>query len=163
MKLELTVDSKDLLKALVAGPSVLERHMRLAMMRVTMEMARSAKARAPKALSTLTNTIQAVHVSPYEGLVTAGTDYARAVEEGARGGSRMQPVSSILDWVKVRRLTPRDATMDQRDLAFMIARSIAQKGTPAQPFMRPALEDNRERAIRRINAAIRGALKEIAA
>ncbi|HHJ11894.1 MAG TPA: hypothetical protein ENK00_01835 [Chromatiales bacterium] len=123
-------------------------------------MARDARRRAPKAFSTLTNAIRGDQVSPFEGRVVAGVDYARAVEEGTRGGA-FPPVRNILDWVKVTRQVPDDPAMDQADLAYVIARAIARRGTPAQPFMGPAFEDNKARAQRRIDAAVQAALREM--
>lgn len=160
MSLELRVETKDLQRAMAAGPAVLEKHMARAVGRATQEMARDARRRAPKAFSTLTNAIRADQVSPFEGRVVAGVDYARMVEEGTDGGA-IPPERFILDWINVRRIEPRDPSMDVEDLAFVIARSIAVKGTPAQPFMGPAFDDNKARAERSINNAIKSALKEI--
>lgn len=162
--LELTINSKGLERALANSPRILEKHVARAISRSVQEMARSAKRNAAKAFSTLTNAITATQPSPLEGLATAGTDYALAVEEGTDPGGSMPPVQHILDWIKVIKLEPRDPDMTQEDLAFVIARSIAfKKGTPAQPFMQPAFDDNVARAERRINKAINDALKEIAA
>ncbi|MFA7666455.1 MAG: HK97-gp10 family putative phage morphogenesis protein [Burkholderiaceae bacterium] len=163
MSLELTVDSRELQRAMLASPAILGKHLTRAIERVTLEMARDARRRAPKAFSTLTQSINSAMVSPVEGLVFAGADYARLVEEGTRGGSgrRPPPKANILDWIKVRRIQPDDPTMSQEDLAYVFARSIARKGTPAQPFMRPAYEANRVKAEQRISKAIDAALTEI--
>jgi len=160
MSLKLTVESKALQSAMVLGPAILEKHMRRAIGRATQEMARDARRRAPKAFSTLTSAIRADQPTAYEGRVVAGVDYARAVEEGTKGGA-FPPVQHILDWVKVTRQVPDDPNMSQEDLAFVIARSIAAHGTPPQPFMAPAFEHNKASAQRRIDNAIRNALKEI--
>lgn len=163
MSLELTVDSNELQRAMVASPRILGKHLTRAIERTVLEMARAAKRGAPKASSLLTNAINSVMVSPVEGLVFAGVDYARMVEDGTRGGDgrRLPPKDNILDWIKVRRIQPDDPDMSQEDLAYVIARSIARKGTPAQPFMGPAYEDNRAKAERRISKAIDAALTEI--
>jgi len=160
MSMELRIESKGLQRALAASPAILGRHMSLAIGRSVQEMARSAKRNAPKAFSTLTNAIGAIQSSPLEGLVVAGVDYARAVEEGTEGGA-FPPVQNILDWIQVTKQVPDDPDMSQADLAYVIARSIAEHGTPAQPFMAPAFEDNKARAERNINNAINSALKEI--
>ncbi|MFZ5621171.1 MAG: HK97-gp10 family putative phage morphogenesis protein [Pseudomonadota bacterium] len=162
MSLELTVDSRELQRAMLASPAILGKHLTRAIERVTLEMARDARRRAPKAFSTLTNSINSAMVSPVEGLVFAGADYARLVEEGTRGGSgRQPPKDNLLDWIKVRRIQPDDPAMSQEDLAYVFARSIARKGTPAQPFMKPAYEANRVKAEQRIAKAIDAALAEI--
>lgn len=161
MSLELTVESRNLQRAMLASPQILGKHLTRAIGRVIQEMARDAKRKAPKAFSTLVNSVGAVQPSPVEGVVFSGVDYARAVEEGRDGGGRMPPRAHIEDWIKVRRIVPDDPSMSQRDLSFVIARSIARNGTPAQPFMAPAYEDNRARAERRISDAINAALQEI--
>lgn len=160
MSLELTIDSRELQRALLAGPHVLEKHLDRAIGRTVQEMARSARRHAPKAVSTLVNTIKPEQPSALEGRVVVGVDYARAVEEGTAGG-RFPPVDNILDWVKVTRQVPDDPSLSPDDLAFVIARSIARRGTPPQPYLAPALEENRSRAERRISQAIDDALREL--
>ena len=162
MSLELTVDSRNLQRAMLASPAILGKHLERAIGLVTQEMARDARRRAPKAFSLLVKSIGAIQASPVEGLVVAGTDYAKAVEEGTRGGGRMPPRQNIEDWIRVRRIVPDDPSMSQRDLSYVIAASIAMKGTPAQPFMAPAYEANRLKAETRIAKAIDAALTEIA-
>ncbi len=158
--MELQIDTKALRKALALGPRVLERHLSFAIERSVQEMARQARREAPKAFSTLTNSIRPVRQSSVESLVVAGVDYAAMVEKGTQGGS-VPPEQPILDWIRVVGVTPSRPDMDEEDLAYVIARSIAARGTPAQPFMAPAFEGNKRRAERRINKAIDDALKEM--
>lgn len=161
MPLELTIEASALQRALLASPRALERHLDRAIGRVTQEIARDARIKAPKAFSTLTNSIRGFRPSTSEGIVAPGVDYARLVEEGTEGGGdRLPPTRNLLDWVKVKGISPNDPDMTQEDLAFAIARSIAVKGTPAQPYLRPALEENRARAERLISRAIDDALRE---
>ena len=161
----LSIDTRALDRALTHAPVALAREMNRAIARTVQAMARSARRRAPKAHSQLVNAIAAVQTSPFEGLVTAGTDYARMVEEGTgpqgesgQASSGFPPESVILDWIRVKRIVPDDPEMSQEDLAFVIARSIALKGTPPQPFLTPAFDDERVAAERRIQAAIDRAL-----
>lgn len=167
--LEISVESDRLVKALLLAPRALQKHMDRAIGRAALEIARSWRRRAPKAHSTYTNSIRSEQVSPFEAVAVAGVDYARAVEEGtgiygprAAASGKAPPVNAIYDWVRVKNITPDDPTMDQMDLAFVIARSIAARGTPAQPSAAAALEENRARAEQLINAAIDAALTEVA-
>lgn len=59
--------------------------------------------------------------------------YGRFVNNGRRAGSTMPPPSIILQWMKVRNIG-NDLTKEyqRRGLAFVIARSIAEKGIPPQ-------------------------------
>ncbi|MCW8830666.1 MAG: hypothetical protein OQK32_03995 [Gammaproteobacteria bacterium] len=157
-ELSLSIHSDNLMRALLQVPDKLEKEMGHATARNIKEIARSARHHAPKAFSTLTQSINDVMISAYEGLVAPGVDYAQAVEEGTDGGN-MPPVQNILDWIMVRNIEPNKPDMDQEDLAFVMVHSIAHRGTPAQPYMQPALEDNRERAERRYNEAIKRALQ----
>ena len=154
----LSIHSDNLMRALLQVPDKLEKEMGNATLRNVKEIARSAREKAPKAFTTLTQSINDVMVSAYEGLIAPTVDYAQAVEEGTDGGA-MPPVQNILDWIRVRNIEPNDSEMDQEDLAFTVARSLAHRGTPEQPYMEPALEDNRDRAERRYNEAIERALQ----
>jgi len=158
--MEIVIDNKRIVQAFEASPAILTKHLNRAIGRVVREMARDARRGAPKASSTLTNSISQRLPSPLSGEVFAGVDYARMVEEGTgRGG--FPPRRTLLDWIRTRRIEPRRAGMDDNALAYVIGRSIARKGTPAQPYMAPALEKNRARAAKRVDDAIDAALREI--
>lgn len=169
MTIELTVNTKALQNALVRGPKIIEKHLDLAILKTVKEMAKAARQNAPRAHNLLMNTIHPLQISAYEGLVVAGADYASLVEFGTKPDGHIpgkrsdsKRYKAVLDWVRVGSgIHPDDPDMSQEDLAYVIARSIALKGTPAKPFMEPAFEDNRERAVRNINEAIRRALSEI--
>jgi len=164
MRLELTASNSRLNQALALAPKALERHMDDAIDVITQMMARDARIKAPKAFSTLTDSIRRTRPSRYEGIIAPAVNYARMVEEGTKGaGDRLPPHASILDWIKVKHITPRDPEMTEDQLAHVIARSIAIKGTPAQPYLAPAFEDNKASAARRIDAAIDAALREVSA
>ncbi len=166
MSLEMRVESDRLARALARKPGQLAVELNNAVGRTVLEVARTARRNAPKASSLLVNAINGIQTAPLEGLVLAATDYAQAVEEGTgvygetgRPSGKMPPVANIMDWIKVRRIQPDDPDMDQKDLAFVIARSIARSGTPPQPFMTPAFEKHRDRFRRRVEAAVEMALQ----
>jgi hypothetical protein len=58
--------------------------------------------------------------------------YGLFVERGTR--PHWPPVAAVSGWARRHGISP-----------FLVARSIARKGTRAQPFMGPALERNRDR------------------
>lgn len=159
--MEIVIDNRRLIEAFAASPRILTKHLDKAIGRVVRAMARDARKGAPKASSTLTNSINQRQPSPLSGEVYSGVDYARMVEEGTgRGG--FPPKRALMDWIRDRRIQPRRAGMSDDALAFLIGRSIARRGTRAQPFMAPALDKNRAQATRRIDQAIDAALREIA-
>lgn len=142
-------------------PKRLADEVRPEILRTVIEIARTARRKAPKALSNLVNSVTQRMESALEGVVFAGQQHGIMVEEGTGiyGAARVPsgkrpPIGAILDWIRVRRIVPDQAGTTERDLAWMIATKIAQTGTPKQPFMRPAAEEHRATGIRRIQAAI---------
>ena len=169
--LELTITPNPTLfaRAMAASPERLEREMSGAISRLVAEMARAARDKAPKATSLLTHSIAARMTGPLEGVVASGVDYARAAEEGTglwgphkQASGKLPPVENILDWVKVKHLTPDDPNMDEEDLAFLIARSIAARGTPSQPYFEPMVKEFGARGESLMNAAIERTLETLA-
>lgn len=129
--------------ALKRAPSLVLRELDRSLARGAKEIARDARDRAPKATSGLTQSILATRIGQADHVVQATAGHARAVEQGRRPGP-MPPVQSIEDWMKARRIGSSDPR-ERRRSAFAIARAIGRRGTRAQPFMRPALEENRSR------------------
>jgi hypothetical protein len=146
--------------AMRLAPVALGRNMRRAISRSLQEMARDARRNAPKGHSTLTNSINVAMVDDFEGTAGPHVDYARMVEEETGAGG-FPPQQSLLDWIKVKHIEPNDPQMSQEDLAFVIARSIAARGTEAQPYLQPAFDDNKARAEQRISDAIDQTLRDI--
>lgn len=168
--MELRIDSAELQQALSKGPAVLSKHMDRAIGRIVLQMANDARQGAPKAFSQLTNSILTSQPSALEGRVEVAAEHGLYVEQGtgrqrAGGGAYRSPppAPSIEDWIKIVGIEPNDPSMSSEDLSFLIARSIATKGTPPRPFLQPAFDNNKADAERRMNAAIDAALAEIAA
>lgn len=99
---------------------------------------RDARRNVPKAHSELVNAITLEKLRPGEYQIEVAKDYGRSVEEGSGPGG-LAPIQSIIDWMAVRRITPSDPKMEVDELAFLIQRKIAARGTPAQPYMEPAV------------------------
>lgn len=158
-EIRIIIDADRVIRAMMRAPEVFGKHIGSAISRGAIEVGREARRRAPKAFSTLTQSIRSRSVSVLEKEVVAGADYAEIVEKGARSGGYPKP-RAMLDWIKVRRIQPEDPDMSQEDLAFAMARSIAKRGTPAQPYLIPALEARRERVNTLVSEAIDRAIKE---
>lgn len=77
--------------------------------------------------------------------IFAGVPYAMAVENGTR--KHFPPVNSIADWITVKGARKghsftvgfKKQTLNQ--VAFLIARAISKKGTPAKKFFDLAFRD----------------------
>ena len=78
-----------------------------------------------------------------------GENYAPFVEKGRKPG-RMPPIEPLRLW-SARKLGDPDA-------AFLVARKIAAKGTPAQPFLEPAHDAFAPRYPRNVARKLRAAL-----
>ena len=168
--MELIIDSDALQAAILKAPDRLEKNLKQAITRSVRETARSARSHAPKAFSTLTQSIRSKMVSPLEGLVAPGVNYAEAVEQGTgvygpagQASGKFAPIENIIDWVKLVGIQPTEPDMDQVDVAWLINRKIATTGTKPQPYMQPAYDENREKTERRISQAIDRALDDTVA
>jgi len=67
-----------------------------------------------------------------------GARYFYQQKFGRKPG-RFPPIDDILDWIREKRITPRDPKTTERQLAFLFARKIAQSGTDIFEGKRPAL------------------------
>ncbi len=87
-------------------------------------------------------------VTPYkdEGMV-----YALVNELGRRPGARMPPVSALVPWVRRHHLAERG---EEWSVAYQVARSIAKKGVPAQPYLEPSLVEETPKFVKALNKAL---------
>jgi hypothetical protein len=143
------------------GPA-LTRNLRTAVQRSIVEMARTARRNAPKAFSTLTQSISFfMSLDGLEGTARPAVNYGAAVERGTgrfgpsgRASGKFPPLQPLIDWIRVKRIQPDDPAMDQEDLAWLFARAIAMRGTPKQPYMVPAFDQHKAAAAARIDRAV---------
>ncbi|MCB1788329.1 MAG: hypothetical protein KDJ33_18885 [Gammaproteobacteria bacterium] len=152
-ELELSIDSAGVQRAFNLSPAAASAELTKVVRRGIGVIARDARRLAPKAFSTLTNSIIATLVDPLAGEVAPGVDYARMVEEGTGPGGQ-PPLQSLVDWIRVKGIDPVNPEMDARDLAFVMARSIAARGTPAQPYLVPSLDRNSAEIARQADLAV---------
>ncbi|MDH5393957.1 MAG: hypothetical protein OEY11_12280 [Gammaproteobacteria bacterium] len=168
-RLSMTVDPGALPFTLRNALPTFKKHVGPPVSRTVLMMQRSARRKAPKAMSVLTNSIFAtMALDGLGGEVTPGVDYAEAVEDGTglwgpdkTASGKMPPIESIEDWIKVRRVVPDQPHMDTRDLAFVIARAIAARGTAPQPYLQPAFDEERPAGEKRIYRGIKKAVREL--
>ena len=90
-------------------------------------------------------------------------EYWKNISYGRKPGSRMPPVEAIENWIKIRKIIPRPLILPNKksiiptvkQLAFIIARSIAKKGIQPRPFMRETIEDTMKDFQSKLTAAVR--------
>ncbi|MBO9493854.1 HK97 gp10 family phage protein [Thalassotalea sp. G20_0] len=159
LKLDITLDDDQLQKAVQKAPGALRHRLKAAVSRGAAELSRDARGFAPKAFTTLTNSIRSRVDGELSRIVGPNVDYGVYVENGAGPGGAPS-LQSVLDWVRVKRITPNNPQHDEQDLAFMIRRSIARKGTEPQKYMEPAVDAKRDRITGLMHSAVSNALKE---
>lgn len=156
MDIRYIVDSKEALQAFETAPDVMERNLELFLSRGAQEVARTAKSFAPKAFSTLTNSILFYRVALLHWRISPGVNYAPYVEGGTR--PHFPPAANLQPWVeRVLGLSGAEA----RHKAFLIARAISRRGTRAHPFMRPAAEQMRSRVFALLDEGVDAGLREV--
>lgn len=121
--------------------------------RAALELARAARGHAPKATSNLVNSIYPDKLAAMDYLIGPHVIHGYYVEVGTRGGGKMPPVQSILDWLKVKGVRALDGG-EPVDAAWAMARRIQERGTPAQPFMEPARIEYEARAVQLITQGL---------
>lgn len=160
LRINTRIDDRQVRRALQLAPVTMTRHIDRAVGRAAQVVARSARRNAPKAFSTLTNSIRAQRRSPFRQHVGPGVEYGRMVEEGTGPGGT-PPRQTLIDWIRVKGIRPNDPTMTMRDLEFVIGRKIRERGTPAQPYLQPALEENESAVTDLIRRGVERGLYEL--
>ena len=143
MKLHIEIDSARAQQAFERAPRVMNKHLGLALDRAAEEVAREARQAAPKAFSTLAQSIRAERDGELARIVAPGVNYARPVEEGTKPG-KMPPREALLPWLKQKTgATGREL----RNRSFLLARYIQRHGTKAHPYMEPTVAKMRPRVL----------------
>jgi len=122
------IDGLDKVKSAFAkAPALVTSEMKNAIQKALILLQGSARQFVPKDTSNLGSQIKTEITSSLSGQVIADTNYALFVHEGT--APHWPPLEAIEPWAR-RHGIP----------AFLVARSIAQKGTKAQPFFQWAKE-----------------------
>lgn len=151
---------RQLLHALDAAPARLRQQLEKAVDRGGAEAARAQRRAAPKAHSTLVISIRSVRERELSVLVGPSTDYAAFVNSGSRPGGK-PALQVMIDWLRVKGISPRNPQHSIEDLAFLIRRSIARKGIKPQPFIDNAATAIEPRIHSLLQAAVRRSLAEV--
>lgn len=157
MEIHISVDDSDARRMLERLEPGVVKAVNDAIWRAAEEVARAARRNAPKAFTTLTNSIRAERVTDLHYRVATGVNYARAVEEGRKAGKMPGTANGLMEWVKQKtKLTGKP--LDRA--TFAIARAIGRDGIQARPYMAPAVERQKDRIVALVQAAARRAAQE---
>jgi hypothetical protein len=117
----------------------------------TINVHREARKNAPRDVGLLANSITfEVNDSGLTGEVSVNSAYGAHVEFGTR--PHFPPIQPLKDWARRHGLP--------ENVGFLIARKIAERGTPAQPFLFPAAESERNAFLRAVRLALVDAAME---
>lgn len=153
----IVIDDHRFGEAMRRAPGRITERVEQALMCGAQEVARAAQGRVPKAFSRLWTSIIAQRIGDLHYRVSTGTNYARAVEEGRKPGKMPGTSNGLMEWVKQK--TSLQGTALER-ATFLIARGIARKGIKAQPYMAPAVTENRSRVVDLVRAATTKGIEE---
>lgn len=140
--LSIEIRSNRLERALAIAPDAVERHLGTRLAKGAAKTARLMRRNAPKAFTTLTQSIKDTRVGPLAWSTKPHVHYAGYVEEGTGPGGH-PPLEALESWIRVHGIIPDDPDMTLEDLAFAMQDSISAKGTPAQPFVTPTWKEIR--------------------
>ncbi|EGR1038392.1 hypothetical protein EFU28_01230 [Vibrio cholerae] len=159
-ELSVEINHSALDEAFRTAPDVLNKHLKAGISTAGSLVSRTAREEAPKAETTLTHSIRSNVVGELQRMITSSLRYNAFVAQGT-DAQGVPPVQSVLDWVRVKRIQPKHPKADQRDLAFMIARSIAKNGTQGNDFYDRAAEQTQDQVAdilkRSVNDGLRAA------
>lgn len=177
MNLQIRIDYETVRAGLAKAPDVLHRHIEGGLSQGAQAIAAEAKARAPKSLSNLWNSILAAPAGPLRYEVRAGVMHAAYVEHGtgpAVGKPKYYPnPDNLLQYLMTsprargfKRFKRSDRGRLEQEMGLVrraqaFAWWIYQHGTKPQPFMAPAAEAKRDACTAFVRAAVDAGLKEI--
>jgi len=151
--------SPDIDQAMRRFPDIMMRHLDHGVQRAAEEVARSEKNVAPKAFSTLVDSIKTSRIGVASYRVGPGVQHAEAMEFGTKPGA-FPDIQHIRDWIRIKHISPENDEFNERDLAFMIARGIRDKGVTPHPFAEPTVKKEGPRVHEIVNRAVRSGLRE---
>jgi HK97 gp10 family phage protein len=146
----------ELTEALGALPDVLDSKLEQAAKNVGQFIAGAARESAPVDTGDLRSRISAVVESVGEAIVEirVGTNReGAAAQEFGTDPGHFPPPSALRDWAR--------RVLGDPDAAYPVAKSISETGLEAQPYLRPAFEENLERALDMIVDAVDDAFAEV--
>lgn len=136
-----------LVKQMEKYPAISEKHVNRAINRSLVRILGQEKQQAPVFTGNLRDNWR-LDIGRFEGSLRSNAPYSAAVHEGTR--PHMPPISAIEVWARKKGLNP-----------WAVAKSIAKKGTKANPFLKRAVEMEQENVNKEFAEALRSITKEL--
>lgn len=130
------------------SPAIVEKHVNQAINRSLLRILRREKQVAPFGVSGQLRDRWSIILSRFAGILTSGVDYSVAVHEGTR--PHFVSPESLKQWAAKKGLNP-----------YAVSKSIAKKGTKANPFFKGAVEDTSKDVNKEFAIALEGAMNEL--
>jgi hypothetical protein len=157
MEITVTLDDAGVQRALDRFPDRITAAVEAALSRGAMEMARTARGYAPKAFSTLTNSIKADKVGPLHYIVAPHVNHGPFVERGRPPGMQPGTANGLMEWVR-QKTGLQGKELDRK--TYVIARAIGKKGIRRHAYMRPAFLLHSDMIVARVREAAHAAAQE---
>lgn len=151
MEIKITHNAIDIADAVRKGGDQVLRNVDNALKRGAVELSEELKRQVPRATSQLGNSVQ-IKAKPLEWTIVVAAAYAGYVHQGTGKGG-MPSLAAMVEWIRLKKIVPRDPTMSPKSLAALLRMSIWRKGTPANPFATRALEAKSSRLTELVQAA----------
>lgn len=149
MSLILKIDGLDRLTALLEkAPATVIKHTNVAILGVITLIENQAKKEAPIGLTKKLHNMWTKTFSPLTGKISSQMPYALGIEFGT--APHKVPVSEIAPWAISKGLNP-----------WAVAKSIAKKGTRANPFFQRALDNSEDGVNKIIKGVLDNAITEL--
>lgn len=158
MEIRVKIDSAAAQRAFKEAPLVMERTLERYLDSAGLEVAREARSAAPKAFSTLVQSIRSMKTGPLKREVAPGVSYGVFVEAGRGPGRQPGTGNGLMEWVRLR---TRASGKNLERKTFLIARAIARRGIKAQPYMQPTFEKMEPRVHTLLNEGVDAGLREV--
>lgn len=136
-------------EAFKKAPALVVSELKNAIQRALIILQNSARQYVPKDTSNLGSQIKTEMTNALSGQVNADTKYALFVHEGSK--PHWPPIKAITPWANRHNIPP-----------FLVARSIAKKGTKPQPFFDWAKEATENDVSGIFNSAINNIVNKLA-
>jgi len=137
-------------------PAALTNQLESAAEDIGVRIAGAARENAPvdrgRLRASITHVVEGVGSTLLQIRVGSNVDQAAPQEFGTDPG-HFPPISALRGWAR--------RVLGDESAAYPIARSIAETGLDAQPFLGPAFEEHLEWVLDRINNAVEAAFEEV--
>lgn len=152
------VDPDELAEMFRAAGDALPRHLRSAADDIGTRLMGSASSNAPVGVTSnlqaqIDYDVREVGAAGFVVAVGSNQPYVAAQEFGFEPGEVFPPWDGALErWSEI--------VLGDADAAFLVARKIFEEGTDAQPYLRPAFEENVEYIKERVTEAFADAFRD---